>query len=427
MRQNGAAVNTTRTHRGVAVTTSADIRPARRRRSRLLVTALTMAFLAGLLTTGSPVDAASDRGAARDHYPDVSDGHPFHEEIAWMTDQGFMEGYADGSFRPDATVSRQAFVATLWRMSDEPAGPFGGEPFSDVAPGHGFYTQISWAYSMGIIGGYNDGTFRPTAPMSRQAFGAILHELSGIHRVYGPSFEMIDVPTTHLFFDAIRWWVASGQADGYDDGTFRPTEPVTRQAGAAFLSRFYDMMGGYWPFEDHHSHVCTEEPTEEQNEAADALLAAALVQVPLLFETKGEALAAGYRVTAPPFGGEGSHMVNDDYTQDGIALDPTKPESLVIGDDPGPEDNNSPVAAEMFVREYVGSGPTWPPEPGGCRTLWHGHDNLCYNGSLLEESSVVWLSTIGSGCIGNSMVRITPEMLHVWVDGRPDPFSGIET
>jgi hypothetical protein len=324
-------------------------------------------------------------------------------------------------------VSRQAFVATLWRMSGEPAGPFGSEPFSDVAPGHTFYTPITWAYALGIIGGYHDGTFRPKAPVSRQAFAHILHEISGIERQYGPSLSFSDVTSTHIFFDDLKWWVASGQADVDVNGAILPTQAVPRGEAAYYFSRFYDMMGGFWPHVDHHAHVCNEEPTPEQEAAAYALLDAAETQVPLLFETKGEALAAGYRVTTPPFAGEGSHMVNDEYTQDGIALDPTKPESLVVGDTPGPETNATPIAAEMFVREYVGHPDTWPPEPGGCLTLWHGHDNLCYNGSLLEESEVVWLSTIGSGCTGDTMVRITPEMLHVWVDGRPDPFHGIES
>jgi hypothetical protein len=400
-----------------------------RHRPRLGIVGLALALLVGLLPVLAPTADASakaSKATPRIHqFPDVPESSIFHDVFTWMADEYYMTGYSDCWFHPLSPTSRQAVVQILWRMSGSPAGPFPPEPFTDVAPGHAFYTAISWAYSEGIIGGFSDGTFRGTRSMSRQALGAILHDLSGIEKFYAEA-EFSDLTATNPFKEDIWWWVSSGQGRGYSDGTFRPTEPVSRQAAASFLSAFYDMMGGFWPHVDHHEHVCDIEPTPAENEAADALLAAALVQVPLLFETKGEALAAGYRVTAPPFGGEGSHMVNDDYTSDGIALDPTKPESLVVGDDPGPEDNNSPIAAEMFVREYVGTGPYWPPEPGGCRTPWHGHDNLCYDGSLLEESQVVWLADLG-GCPAGSMVRITPEMLHVWVDGRADPFEGIET
>jgi hypothetical protein len=107
---------------------------------------------------------------------------------------------------------------------------------------------------------------------------------------------------------------------------------------------------------------------------------------------------------------------------DGIALDPTKPESLVYGfSSMGPNQ----IAAEMFIREYVGHPDNWPPEPGGCLTLWHGHDNLCYGDGGL--SGVMTAIATGGGCPDGSMVRITPEMLHVWIDGRADPFEGIET
>jgi hypothetical protein len=250
----------------------------------------------------------------------------------------------------------------------------------------------------------------------------MLHDLSGIEKYYA-QMPFADLPAGHIFEEDIWWWVASGQADGYGDGTFHPTEAVTRQAAARFFERFYDMMGGYWPYIDHHTHTCDIEPTPEQNAAADALLAGAEANVPVLFPTKGAALAAGYIVIAPPAPGQsGSHLVKGSYLLDGIDLDPTKPESLVLAWQV-PETNDTPVAAEMFLRNYRGPGPTWPPEPGGCRTLWHAHDNLCHS---LTTGRVVGLANFG-GCPDGSLLRISPEMLHVWVDGRDDPFEGIET
>jgi hypothetical protein len=257
--------------------------------------------------------------------------------------------------------------------------------------------------------------------ISRQALGAILHRLSGIEGTYA-DMSFVDVPSSHPFEEDIDWWVSSGQADGYTSGEFRPGAPVTRQAAAAFLMRFFDMMGGYWPYADHHDHVCETEPTLEQDAAADQLIVDVEATIPVLFPTKAAALAVGYKVNAPPFAGEGEHLVHPVYTQDGISLDPTKPESLVV------DANGVDIAAAMFVREYVGPGPVWPPEPGGCRTLWHGHDNLCYSAPFLEGGVVTWLADLG-GCGGSSMVRITPEMLHVWRDEfwDGDPFDGIET
>jgi hypothetical protein len=370
----------------------------------------------GLLVPAVSTNAEGPSGRSHD-FPDVGTIHPFHDAISWMADEGFVTGYADGTFRPELEINRQQMAQLLWRMSGEPvvSSP---EPFVDVAPSNPFYAAIRWGYATEVFTGTADNRFRPHATITRQALGAMLHRLSGIEKTYGTR-TFSDVPMGHPFQGDISWWVNSGQAKGYTDGTFRPLDAVTRQSAAQFLSLFYEMMGGFWPYFDHshHAEECDDPITPEQQEAADTLLADVIDEVAANWPTVEEALDAGYRITAPPFGGEGSHMVHPDYTQDGIQLDVTKPESLVLGSD------NHTVAAAMFVREAVGEE---GPQIGGCLTLWHAHDNLCYTAPFLEGGNVQWIADFG-GCSGTTMVRITPGMLHVWVDGRPDPFEGIET
>lgn len=389
------------------------------RRLRTVVTAVLATALLVVLapSLASPVDA---QGSGRTHdFPDVPDASPFHDNISWLAGEGYVTGYSDGTYRPGTEVTRQAVVQILWRMSGEP-GTFGGtEPFVDVTPSHPFYDAIVWAWNEGIIGIYPDGTFRSTDPIARQSLGHILHELSGIENTYGGSVPFSDVPLGYAFRGDISWWYRSGQAEGYSDGTFRPKDSVTRQSLARFLDRYYQMMGGYWPYTDHRTHVCDEPVTSEQQAIGDQLLADVEDAIAAQFPTKAAAMAAGYRIAAPPFGGEGSHLVNDDYSSDGIFLDPTKPESLVLG----PDDNT--VEAAMFVREYVGPGPVWPPEPAGCLTKWHAHDNLCYSAPFLSGGHVTMIANFAP--CGANLLRITPEMLHVWIDGRADPFEGIET
>jgi hypothetical protein len=389
------------------------------RRGLTIVGVLALIAMAAPILSG-PVDAA-DRS---DSFSDVPDSHPFHDEIGWMAEGGYSTGFSDGTYRPALSVTRQAAVQMLWRMSGEPILP-PSEPYTDVTPSHPFYQAINWAYSLGMVGVYPGGTFRSTLALARQSLAYWLHELSGVDG-YGTA-TYVDVPANHKFSPAISWWTLSGQADGYSDGTFRPMSAVTRQSLAAFFNRFHEMMGGYWPFTDHDSHVCDTPPTAEDEAVAAELAQDAIDVVQDLYPTRGAALAAGYRITAPPFGSAGSHLVHDEFVRDGIQLDPTKPESLVVSTEHvGPENDSSPIGAIMFVREYVGPGPTWPPEPAGCITLWHGHDNLCYDKPFLEGGSVQWIADLG-GCSGDDLVRITPEMLHVWVDGTHDTFEGIET
>jgi hypothetical protein len=386
----------------------------RRRRAAALAALVVLGSVAPLTMPATP---AVGEQARSDEFDDVADDHPFHDEIGWLAAEGYASGYADGRFHPTAPVSRQALVQMLWRMSGEPAGPFPDVPFDDVAHDHPFVTAIEWAYSMGIIGGYDDGTFRPGAPVSRQAFAALLHRLSGITSDFAwPYFT--DLPWGHPHMDHIRWWVATGQARGYPDYTFRPARAVTRQAAAAFLSRFFASMGGVtWPYEA-HSHNCTEPVTAEQQAAADDLLDATADSIAANWPTRADAEADGYHQVGPTLGGFGAHLVKVEHRLDGVLLDPTKPEVLMVDDGP-----DGMVRGVMFLMEQVGDE---GPQVGGCLTQWHAHENVCFTGHFLEGGDFAGLAT-WSPCPEGSMVRLTPQMLHVFVDGRPNPFEGIET
>ncbi|MCC5951286.1 MAG: S-layer homology domain-containing protein [Acidimicrobiia bacterium] len=181
-------------------------------------------------------------------FDDVDLDHPFNGDISWLVANGIASGYADGTFRPTAPVSRQAAVAFLFRTSALWGGDVAEEcdgegPFSDVPADHVFCAEITWSAANGIAVGYADGTFRPTAPVSRQASAAFLARTSGLWNGTAPAQcdteaqgPFSDVPSDHRFCPEITWLVDNGIASGYEDGTFRPTEPVSRQAMARFLS-----------------------------------------------------------------------------------------------------------------------------------------------------------------------------------------------
>lgn len=365
-----------------------------------------------LAATLGPANGGSP-AAASDGWPDVVDANPFHDDIGWLADVAGATGYPDGTFRPTAAVSRQALVQLLWQMSGSPAGPFPPHGFSDVAVDHPFATAIAWASDEVVVTGYPDGTFRPGGVVSRQAATAVLYRLAAMHANSYPSPPFSDVGGGHRFRVPIGWAAATNLADGFGDGTFRPTDAVSRQALAALLHRFHLMMGGVWPA-PHHHHECTDPVTAEQQAAADQLVAdveASLAR----WSDKSAALADGYVQIAPPFGGAGAHYANVEFMNDGIIADPLKPESLMYD---GPT-----LQGAMFLMEEVGAP---GPMIGGCLTTWHTHSNLCYSGEPSEGGTIIGLSDWG--CPGGTYVRITPAMLHVWIIPRPGgPFEGLET
>ncbi len=101
------------------------------------------------------------RDAALTRFDDVRFTHPFARDIVWLADTGVTTGYADGTFRPSAPVNRDAMAAFLYRASGSPAfTPPATPTFTDVPAGHPFFKEIEWLASRGITTGtvQADGT-----------------------------------------------------------------------------------------------------------------------------------------------------------------------------------------------------------------------------------------------------------------------------
>ncbi len=169
-------------------------------------------------------------------FRDLLSTDPFHPAIASMADRGVVGGYRDGTFRPTAPVTRQAAVAYLYRIAGSPAVA-GTSPFRDVGPSHPFADAIAWAATSGITDGYGDATFRPATPVTRQAWLAMAWRLAGRPEPTPGAPRFRDVGPSHPFVVPIDWAAGAGVTSGYANGTFRPTAAVTRQAAAAMLSR----------------------------------------------------------------------------------------------------------------------------------------------------------------------------------------------
>ena len=205
---------------------------------------LFVALVVGLLALPSGVEAQEAPGAdgggaagvaVSSGFSDVGPSHPFREAIAWLVSEEITTGYADGTFRPGAPITRQAMSAFLHRFGQS-TSTAQDSAFSDVSGANPFVAAIEWMAFREITTGYADGTFRPGAPISRQAMAAFLQ------RFWAPTAQgepagFSDVSAQHPFAAEIGWLAGSGVTTGYADGSFRPSGTVTRQAMAAFLWR----------------------------------------------------------------------------------------------------------------------------------------------------------------------------------------------
>src|SRR5690606_38187922 len=111
-------------------------------------------------------------------------------------------------------------------------------PFSDVPTSSKFYKEITWLAATGVTTGYPDGTFRPLATVNRDAMAAFLYRFVGSPTWIPPTVSpFTDVPRSHQFFREITWLADTSITTGYPDGSYRPLATVNRDAMAAFLYR----------------------------------------------------------------------------------------------------------------------------------------------------------------------------------------------
>lgn len=173
-------------------------------------------------------------------FTDVTPETKFYKEIMWIADKGINVGYSDGTFRPLGKTNRDSMALYLYRYAGSPAyTPPAVSKFSDVPTSSPYYKAISWGAAQGINGGYTDGTFRPTQSISRESMALYLYRLAGSPAYTPPTVSKFsDVPTSSQYYKAISWGVSQGLNLGYTDGTFRPRNAITRDSTAAYLYRF---------------------------------------------------------------------------------------------------------------------------------------------------------------------------------------------
>ncbi len=180
--------------------------------------ATSLPMASGQVLVQSPVLEPAPCGVAPP-FPDVADGSSSGGatcgEVAWLADADITTGYADGTFRPSATLTRGAWITWLWRLVGAPTG-YPDPGFSDVPPSSLFHPAVSWAKATGVANGYPDGSYGAARPVSVQAAVVMAWRQAGspappydIHPftdlTAGPAW---DPPAGHPFRSSLRWALA---------------------------------------------------------------------------------------------------------------------------------------------------------------------------------------------------------------------------
>lgn len=181
--------------------------------------------------TPSPAaQPAAQAAPAASTFVDVTPGTAFHAEISWLAERGISTGWVTPrgrEFRPVTPVARDAMAAFIYRLQGSPDfTPPAVSPFSDVDPTNQFYKEITWFEAQSITTGWRTASgareFRPLEPVSREAMAAFFHRLSGAPDFTAPGTSpFVDVPTANPFYKEITWLEHSRITTGWElpDGT----------------------------------------------------------------------------------------------------------------------------------------------------------------------------------------------------------------
>lgn len=151
----------------------------------------------------------------------------------------FLVGYADGTFGPECNMTRAEVTTMFARLLTEQieADKTYSSTFNDVAKGYWAANYIGYMQQFGIVTGYTDGSFRPNAPVTRAEFAAIA---SRFEKLTQGSKSFTDVPDTHWAVKYINFAATRGWVTGYADGTFKPEHSITRAEVAAVTCRLLE-------------------------------------------------------------------------------------------------------------------------------------------------------------------------------------------
>ena len=112
--------------------------------------------------------------AVRLSFPDVPAGKWYTQVVQRAASLGLVSGFDDGTFGPDRNISRGQVAVILWRMAGMPKAGAGAKSFPDAKPGAYYYSAVRWASGAGVVNGNADGTFRPNDNVTREQLAVML-------------------------------------------------------------------------------------------------------------------------------------------------------------------------------------------------------------------------------------------------------------
>ncbi len=191
---------------------------------------------------GVTIASPSSAHAAVTSFKDVPKSLDHHEAILNLTGRGILQGYEDGTFRPDATLTR-AHASKILALSLELDTRNVKDPgFKDLKKNQWYYGYVAALANAGYISGFEDGTFRANAPMTRAQAAKIIDLSYKLPLEAKTANPFKDVSNSAWYVGHIRKLVENEVTKGKTATTFEPNAKVTRAQMASFVVRSENLV-----------------------------------------------------------------------------------------------------------------------------------------------------------------------------------------
>lgn len=192
-----------------------------------------------------PCDGGKDCPSAP--FKDVDTGKWYHASIDYVLTHSIMNGVSGTSFAPNSNLTRGMLVQILFNLEGKPQSASAG--FSDVKADAWYAKAVGWAAANKVVTGYADGTFRPDAAVTREQAAAILYRYAqskGIDVSAGEDTNILSyadaLQASEYAIPALQWAVGAGVLNGKSGNLLAPTGTATRAEIAAIMQRWCEKI-----------------------------------------------------------------------------------------------------------------------------------------------------------------------------------------
>lgn len=166
-------------------------------------------------------------------FSDMNYSNEHNGNVMYLVDKGIINGYEDGTFKPNQNITNRQVAVMIFRALKLKDEAYKAPSYSDVSPSDSAYREIAILAQRGIFP--KSDKFYPNQFITREKMAQVLVNAFKLKGTSSKKFK--DVQTTHTAYVAIQALVANNITLGYEDGTFKPNALLTRAHFSTFLTR----------------------------------------------------------------------------------------------------------------------------------------------------------------------------------------------